>query len=366
MARVVVVGAGIAGLTSALYATTAGHHVVILERTERLGGRGTSENKDGLPFGFGPHLLMKNGPLSKLTKKISRLKMVLGSVRLDRTHVPGFGPLRPRGKVRETALIRQAFRQNDTEHVGFQAADLLCSMGHVELAKNRFKALQKGHLSVIGEGWAGLVGRMASALDEVGVLIESGCEVESIHSKGLALKDGRTLEADIVIVACGWKRAKPLLKPHWEGAEPSISPLHASTIDANLSSKPMANKHAIIDPHNEGFILDIVNIQPRLNHTGSLISGIVFGRPNESSDERLHRLHTLLDLRLSGWQEHVVEQRLQRTITVQTLGEKPAFDALKKSNILLAGEWVQSEYRLSDAATQTGKLSGQAVTKLTP
>ena len=59
MARVVVVGAGLAGLACALEATTAGHHVVIMERSERIGGRGTTQNFDGFPFGFGPHLFLK-------------------------------------------------------------------------------------------------------------------------------------------------------------------------------------------------------------------------------------------------------------------------------------------------------------------
>jgi len=59
MARVVVVGAGLAGLACALEATTAGHHVVIMERSERIGGRGTTQNFDEFPLGFGPHLFLK-------------------------------------------------------------------------------------------------------------------------------------------------------------------------------------------------------------------------------------------------------------------------------------------------------------------
>ena len=77
MARVTVVGAGIAGLTAALYAVTAGHHVVVLDRTNRLGGRGTSQTVEGAPFGYGLHLLHKRGPLMKVIKKISRLPLVL-------------------------------------------------------------------------------------------------------------------------------------------------------------------------------------------------------------------------------------------------------------------------------------------------
>ena len=107
MARVTVVGAGIAGLTAALYATTAGHHVVVLDRTDRLGGRGTSQTIDGVPIGFGLHLLNKKGPLAKVVKKISRLRLTHSKPRLDRMKVVNFGLLRPRNNVRLTAQINQ-------------------------------------------------------------------------------------------------------------------------------------------------------------------------------------------------------------------------------------------------------------------
>ena len=90
MARVTVVGAGIAGLTAALYAVTAGHHVVVLDRTDRLGGRATSQTVDGAPFGYGLHLLLQRGPLMKVVKKISRMPVVLASPRMDRLHAVSY------------------------------------------------------------------------------------------------------------------------------------------------------------------------------------------------------------------------------------------------------------------------------------
>ena len=93
MARVTVVGAGIAGLTAALYAVTAGHHVVVLDRTDRLGGRAASQTVDDAPFGYGLHLLLNRGPLMRVVKKISRLPTVLAAPRLDRLHVVGVGPV---------------------------------------------------------------------------------------------------------------------------------------------------------------------------------------------------------------------------------------------------------------------------------
>ena len=82
MARVLVIGAGLAGLACALEATTAGHHVVVLERASRIGGRGTSQNIDGLPVGFGPHLFLKKGPFHNLAQigikmKVSPIQLIV-------------------------------------------------------------------------------------------------------------------------------------------------------------------------------------------------------------------------------------------------------------------------------------------------
>ncbi len=85
MVRVLVVGAGLAGLACALEATTLGHHVVVLERSSRIGGRGTTQNLDDFPVGFGPHLFLKKGPFHALVRKLRRVKPAASAVRLYRT-----------------------------------------------------------------------------------------------------------------------------------------------------------------------------------------------------------------------------------------------------------------------------------------
>ena len=91
MVRVLVVGAGLAGLSCALEATMAGHHVVVLERSTRIGGRGTTQNLDSFPVGYGPHLFLKKGPFHNLVRKLSRVKLATSPLRLHRTELIGQG-----------------------------------------------------------------------------------------------------------------------------------------------------------------------------------------------------------------------------------------------------------------------------------
>ena len=270
MVRVTVVGAGIAGLTAALYAVTAGHHVVVLDRTDRIGGRATSQTVEGAPFGYGLHLLHKRGPLMKVVRKISRLRMVLSSPRLDRLHVVGVGPLRPRNNVRLAAQLRRTLKQADPSSPAVLGAALAAGSG-VQRFDQRYTALQKGRLAVVGEGWAGIVGRMAAALDEVGVLIEAHCRVENIENGRVSLKDGRTFESDIVVLACGKSQAERLLRSVDAQALSGVAPVRASTLDVTLASRPLGEKHGIIDAQEGAYMFDLANIQPRMGLQLSLI-----------------------------------------------------------------------------------------------
>ena len=365
MARVTVVGAGIAGLATALYATTAGHHVVVLERTDRLGGRGTSQTVEGAPFGYGLHLLLQRGPLMKLVKKISRLPLVLSSPRLDRLNIPSVGAVRPRNNVRLAAQHRRALRQRDSSSPVVQAVSLLAGSGDPDFGQ-RYSALNRQRLSVIGEGWSGVVGRMAAALDEVGVLIEANCHVNTIDNGRVHLKDGRAFESDVIVLACGVQQAKRLLKGLGNDALSELKPVFASTVDVTLDTKPLASIHGIIDPSEGAYVLDCNNIQPRLQLPGAFLSAVMVARDGESEEDRFERLNRFLDHHAVGWRKHVLHERKQTNILVQTRGTKPSYDAYAEHGILLAGEWVDSAHTLADAAADTGRLAGQNIAKAQP
>lgn len=360
MARVVVIGAGIAGLVAAIHAVSDGHHVVVLERKSKIGGRGTSQNSDGFSLHFGPHLIDKSGPFYKLCKQLSRVKPSIKSVRLDKIEVVGFGPIRPVGNVKQAALNKQSIRAKTPGNPYFESVKFLSTWG-IEENEQRLKSLLKSKFSVSNEGWIGLIGRLGAALDEVGVLVETGCEVVSVNGGKVALKDGREVECDAIILACGAGAAKRILEKVDEEIYSSnfanLSPKFAASIEAGLSSKPMAGKHCLIDFENNAAIIDYMAIQPKLGTTGSHISAIITGG---TENGRIERLESILDTHLSGWKSHLIADLKQKKIVVG-YSNCVDYDIFSNQRILLAGPWVKSEYLLSDAAADTGKRAAKGL-----
>ena len=360
MARVVVIGAGIAGLVAAIHAVSDGHHVVVLESKSKIGGRGTSQNSAGCSLHFGPHLVDKSGPFYKLCTQLSRIKPSIKSVRLDKIHVVGHGPIRPVGNIRQAALNRQSIKAKTPGNPYYESVQFLSTWGIGE-NDSRLNSLLKSKLSVSNEGWIGLIGRLGAALDEVGVLIEMGCQVVSVQGQKVALKDGRQVECDAVILACGAGAAKRILQEVDEEIYASnfanLSPKFASSIEAGLSSKPMLGKHCLVDYENGAAIIDYTAIQPRLGATGSHISAILTG---DFEEDRSGKLELIVDKHLSGWKNYLITDLRQKKIVIG-YSNCVEYDIFSKERILLAGSWVKSEYLLADAAADTGKRAARAL-----
>ena len=90
---VVVIGAGLAGLTAAATAARAGRQVVVVE-ADALGGRARTDVHGGYRFNQGPHALVRGGEASRILRD-------LGVSRVG--HGP---PVRGARLVRDGKLVR--------------------------------------------------------------------------------------------------------------------------------------------------------------------------------------------------------------------------------------------------------------------
>ncbi|MFX1327937.1 MAG: phytoene desaturase family protein, partial [Promethearchaeota archaeon] len=64
--EVIIVGAGMAGLTAAAYLSRAGHDVLLIEKNETCGGLLNSIQKDGFVFDTGPRSIEDSGAVRPL------------------------------------------------------------------------------------------------------------------------------------------------------------------------------------------------------------------------------------------------------------------------------------------------------------
>ena len=68
---VVIIGAGLSGLTTAIILARAGRSVTILEQSSKVGGRARTENTvDGFYFNQGPHALYLSGASAKVLREL--------------------------------------------------------------------------------------------------------------------------------------------------------------------------------------------------------------------------------------------------------------------------------------------------------
>ena len=285
MKRVLVVGAGIQGLVTAAKEHLAKNQVFVIEKRKRIGGRGTSEESFGHQLEYGPHLLLKGGTLHSMVKKVSKVKPSLRPVMPHKIKIVGHGFLQPINSPKKMLAVKLG-----KDPVREKAANLISSWG-LDIPERK-KALLKGKLCVVGEGWAGLVGRLASTLEEVGVPIQTGMNIVDRYEGGVVTSDGLKIEADIVRICDG---------------KPQGDAIKVSTIDVVLDNKPLKGLHGLV--RDDVAILDLAEIHslkaPGMSHLSCIaLSG------------GIEAIESLLDDRVSGWRSHIITKRENKSITL--------------------------------------------------
>jgi phytoene dehydrogenase-like protein len=403
-APIVVIGGGIAGLTSAALLGGAGLPVVLLEKASAPGGRAATRDRNGFLFNLGPHALYRAGALQATLQLLGvevrgRVPGVNGgfALRNGRLHTLPVGLasllttglLSLGGKV-ELARVQSRLPQVDANAVQSQslAAWLDANVRNVGVRgvlemlvrvttftndpdrQSAGAAIEQLQLSLRGSvlyldgGWQTIVDGLRRAAVAAGVRIVSGAHAvalertEPMRVGAVRLADGSTMRAAGVIVAAGPAEVDALAGTQLQRALPP--PIRIATLDLALRSlpKPSATVAFGIDT---ALYFSVHSASARLAPEGGAVVHVSkYLRPGEVADQRVEQeLETLMDRMQPGWRAVVESKQYLPALAVthaevtaaqggvrgRPVAQLPAFH-----NVCIAGDWVGPRGQLSDAA----------------
>ena len=412
---VVVVGAGIAGLTAAALLGRAGVPTVVLEKSSSAGGRATTRHRGGFLFNLGPHALYRAGILKQTLGALDiavsggiptgnggfaildgcRHTLPAGLASLITT-----GLLRLAGKlelarfqmrlpkvdtstiqnqslsswlesnlndqsVREMVrmLVRVTTFTNDPNHQSAGAAIEQLQLG-----------LKAGVLYVDG-GWQTIVNGLRRAAIDSGARVISGAHVLALERStartidGIRLADGTLIRASGVVITGAPLDVDRLAGTSFSSELPP--PVRVATLDVGLHSLP--NPRATVAFGVDAPLYFSVHsaIAQLAPEGGALIHVSKYLPPNEQAGPSVrYELESLMEMMQPGWRAAIVHEQFIPSLTVThtqltaaragRLG-RPAARLEGLDNVCIAGDWVGPHGQLSDAVAAS---AADAVTQL--
>jgi len=387
---VVVVGAGLAGLTAAAVLAQARKKVLLLEQASHAGGRARTQYEHGFHLNLGPHAWIPAGPGTAILRRLGielsgsspnlRGGFALRDGRLH-TLPEGFFSLvttdllRPRGKLEYARLMSELRFMNTAKVDSVTVVDWLA--GHVEdrdvaaviemlirlvtyadaphlmSAGVALRALQEavtGQVLYLHGGWQVLVETLIAQVKALGVEVRLSSPVDRVDP------DGKT----ILAVDPGTMRR--LL-----GVE--CAPVAAKTACLDVCLRRLPNPHGIaVFGVGQPFYCVVHSATARLApEGGAMIHVAKYLSPGGPHDAVAieKELEGVLSLLQPNWQDEVVFRRylpsMVATHAIPTLAGRTPVRVPGMLNVFLAGDWVGSRGTLGNAAVASGEEAARYV-----
>lgn len=410
---VVIIGGGLAGLTAANYVARAGHSVVVHEARGRLGGRATTDERDGFLINQGPHALYRAGAAAQILAELGietpggdpgadgrilldgqlslapggpktllttralgvREKLELGAAlgKLPKLRAGDFAHLRANEWIdgfvtreRNRSLLRAIVRLTTySGQLDVMSADVAVSQAQLGLGP--------GVLYLDG-GWQHLISTLEATLRSTGkATIELGSKLASVP------------DAQSVIVAVNSPQAAAAIVGQEIQAGPAAT---TACLDLGLNAPPEID---FVLGCDQPIYLSNHSASAKLAPTGQYLVSVAAYLDESQQSERFDRapLDQLAARCGIAPDSIVVDRFLNRmvaasaipTVELGGMAGRTAVDAfaptaLGKSSrsdhpsgpsVFVAGDWVGADGHLADASMASARLAAQhAVRALTP
>ena len=389
---VVVVGAGLAGLTAAGYLAANGYTVTVLERSARPGGQAVTDERDGYRFNRGPHALYLGGAAAAALTELNVAFPGSAPGAGGRILIDGELHRAPEGAV--SLLATGAFGVRDKVELGRVLASLprarptalaettagawidatvqrprprqllgalvrLATYAHLPHELSADVAVSQIQLA-LGPGVRYLDGGWQQLIDQLAA--RPGIEIVTAHdgAAGEGLPD-----APVVIVAVGNAREAGRLLGRSFDVGPAAE---VSVQDLGLSQAP---PHGFVLGGDVPFYLSdhsaASGLAPEGGHSVTAMQYLgAGGGPDAEPDAAA--LATWIDM--AGIDPTTVAERrrmhrMAAATAVPTAGRggmagRPAVDATGHEGVFIAGDWVGPTGHLADAAVASARAAAMA------
>jgi phytoene dehydrogenase-like protein len=411
---VVVVGAGIAGLSAAVTAAGDGARVLLVD-AHGGGGRARTTAHEGFALNEGPHALYLHGPLNDLLGRLSieppgglprstvygQRGSTISLLPLSATTLARSSLLSMRSKAKGASFLAKLAKLDTRALVGRsvdewlgdvppEVADIVRTLIRVATfvdaphlldagaAATQLQLAQRGVRYVDG-GWATIVDSLLRVARERGVevVLDAGVSGVERGSDGpQVIVDGTAVDAASVVLAAGGPATADRLLAPAAGAVRGLAQLGPSAqvtvLDLGVTHEPV---HPVVFGVDEPWYLSThgpaaAGLAPRGQ---ALVTVMRYLAPD--SDGRSYA-DALADFARSTGidDDDVVMRRYLHRMTANHglplasaggLAGRPSIDATGVEGVFLAGDWVGDTGMLSDAAAASGQAAARAAVRRT-
>jgi phytoene dehydrogenase-like protein len=389
-ATVVVIGAGLAGLTAAATAAKAGVRVVVVE-ADAVGGRARTDQRGGYRFNQGPHALVRGGEAGRILRDLGvphhGHRPPVGGARVGRdgrlVRVP-VGPM--------AWLVARLLTASAVRWAGRSAEEWVTSLGGssdlsdlarmlirvttyvtdlermpADFAISRLKG-SRG-VTYLDGGFGSLVQGLSAVASAAGASIRQHQPVAGITAVPggweVALVGGDRLRGAAVVVAAGGPGVARRLLPVDPGWPEAGAPVTAACLDLGLRGPSPSVAFGLDEPWYLARHCPPGDLAPP---GGSVVHVMRYGARDATRDGAELRGHA----RLAGIADNqIVEERFLavHVVThllpspVHGLAGRPSVEVAGAPGMYLAGDWVGPSGWLSDAAMASGQRAGILATR---
>ncbi|MBP1989388.1 phytoene desaturase family protein [Paenibacillus eucommiae] len=413
---VVIIGAGIAGLTASVYLARAGRKVMLLEKAVQTGGRAASTDMGGARVNLGPHALYKSAcgilqevgvtpkgampkPNALVVYKTSKggdaalplLQILLGSFLSwsEKTQLIRFyTQMRKADPAALQSISLQQYLETRLPSPRARNAVLAlvrtatyCHAPDMLSAGAAIAQLQDGQVLYVDGGWCVLVDQLKEQALAAGVTIECSSAVRSIAGSEpemrVSLKDGTMLETHRVLSTIGPRETLALLDPALLPAEAAmfekIVPVRAACLDLVVDGMPRPKTIFAIGADYPWYFSNhsaVAKFSDNPKH--SVVHVMKYLRPGVESDalQDEHELERFLDLIQPLWRQYVIKRRFLPHMLVShdvVSAERGGYSgrpgpAVKgRAGLFVAGDWVGAEGMLLNASLASAKSAALSI-----